>query len=83
MIVLKITNASEVVASRVGRFLESLTPDSFDQSKVEDVLLKRLVENLEAQGLQGEVAVVQGLDLADYDALVIRDHMHVRRRQSF
>ncbi|MEB3263404.1 MAG: hypothetical protein VKJ66_03415 [Synechococcus sp.] len=83
MIVLKITNASEVVASRVGRFLESLTPDSFDQSKVEDILLKRLVENLEAQGLQGEVAVVQGLDLADDAALVIRDHMHVRRRQSF
>ncbi|MFY8149982.1 MAG: hypothetical protein ACOVNL_12305 [Prochlorococcaceae cyanobacterium] len=83
MIVLKISNASEIIASKLGKFLESLTPDSFDQSKVEDIVLQRLVENLEAQGLKGEVAVVQGLDLADEAALVIHDHLHVRRRQTF
>ena len=51
MIVLKISNASEVVASKVGRFLERLTPDSIDQTTVEDQVIKKLIENLAAEGL--------------------------------
>ena len=51
MIVLKISNASEVVASKVGRFLERLTPDSIDQNAVEDQVIKKLVENLAAEGI--------------------------------
>ena len=35
MIVLKISNASEVVASKVGKFIELLTPDSIDHTTVE------------------------------------------------
>ena len=46
MIVLKITNASEVVASKVGKFIERLTPDSMDDAAVEDQVIKKLVENL-------------------------------------
>ena len=56
MIVLKISNASEVMASKLGKFLESLTPDSLDQSTIEDIVVKKLVENLQAEGLKGEVA---------------------------
>jgi hypothetical protein len=82
MIVLKISNASEVVASKLGKFLESLTPDSLDQSTIEDVLLKKLVENLQAQGLKGEVASVRGLDL-DGKEVVVHDGLHVRRHQAF
>jgi hypothetical protein len=33
MIVLKITNASDLVAANIGKFLERLTPDAFDQIK--------------------------------------------------
>ena len=55
MIVLKISNASEVMASKLGKFLESLTPDSLDQSTIEDIVVKKLVENLQAEGLKGEV----------------------------
>ena len=51
MIVLKITNASAFMATKVGKFLESLTPDAFDQSTVEDILVRKLIENLQAQGL--------------------------------
>ena len=58
MIVLKISNASEVVASKVGRFLERLTPDSIDQTTVEDQVIKKLIENLAAEGLKGEVAAI-------------------------
>jgi hypothetical protein len=82
MIVLKISNASELMASKLGKFLESLTPDSLDQSTIEDVLLKKLVENLQAEGLKGEVASVRGLDL-DGKEVVVHDGLHVRRHQAF
>ena len=79
MIVLKISNASEVVASKVGRFLERLTPDSIDQTTVEDQVIKKLIENLAAEGLKGEVAAVNGLelqgeDLSVYKGLKVRNH---------
>jgi hypothetical protein len=82
MLVLKITNAPEVVASKLGKFLEALTPDSFDQNTIEDVLIKELIKNLSAEGLKGEVAAVRGLDLED-KALVVGEGLHVRRHQQF
>jgi hypothetical protein len=82
MIVLKISNASEVMASKLGKFLESLTPDSLDQSTIEDIVVKKLVENLQAEGLKGEVASVRGLDLEGKE-LVVHDGLSVRRHQAF
>ncbi|NDG75064.1 MAG: hypothetical protein EBX49_06980 [Synechococcaceae bacterium WB8_1B_136] len=82
MLVLKISNASEVVASKLGKFLEALTPDSLDQTTVEDVLIKELIKNLSAEGLKGEVAAVKGLDLQN-SKLVLEDALHVRRHQQF
>ncbi len=81
MIVLKITNASDVVASNIGKFLERLTPDSYDQNKVEDIVIDRLAANLKAEGIRGEVAAVKGLDLQDED-LVIHDRLKIRRRKT-
>ena len=82
MLVLKISNASEVVAAKLGKFLEALTPDALDQSSVEDVVIKELIKNLAAEGLKGEVAAVRGLDLEN-SKLVISDGLHVRRHQTF
>jgi hypothetical protein len=82
MIVLKITNSSEILASKVGKFLESLTPDGFDQVTVEDIVIKKLIENLAAEGLRGEVAAVSGLDLNGQE-LVINKQMHVRSNRPF
>ena len=82
MIVLKISNASDVVAAKLGKFLESLTPDAFDLAKVEDVVVNRLVENLSAEGIHGEVAAVRGLDLEDED-LMVHKQMHVRSHRTF
>ncbi|WP_216900999.1 hypothetical protein [Synechococcus sp. CCY 9618] len=81
MIVLKITNASDVVASNIGKFLERLTPDGYDQNKVEDIVIDRLAANLKAEGIRGEVAAVKGLDLQD-DDLVIHDRLKIRRRKT-
>jgi len=82
MIVLKISNASELVAAKLGKFLESLTPDALDQATVEDILLKELIKNLASEGLKGEVASVKGLDL-EGSKLVISESLQVRRHHSF
>ena len=70
------------MASKLGKFLESLTPESLDQSTIEDIVVKKLVENLQAEGLKGEVASVRGLDL-DGKELVVHDGLNVRRHQAF
>jgi hypothetical protein len=49
---------------------------------VEDVLIKKMVENLQAEGLKGEIAAVRGLNL-DGKQLTIDDGLHVRRVQTF
>ncbi|MFM7268875.1 MAG: hypothetical protein ACKOZT_09865 [Cyanobium sp.] len=82
MIVLKISNASEVMAAKVGKFLESLTPDGFDLAAVEDVVLQKLVQNLSAEGIHGEVAAVRGLNLEGPD-LVMHQQMDVRSHRTF
>ena len=82
MIVLQISNSSEVVASKVGRLLERLTPDSMDHSAVEDQVIKKLIENLAAEGLKGEIASINGMDL-DGEDLTIHEGMKVRRHSSF
>ncbi|GDX72713.1 hypothetical protein LBMAG39_11460 [Cyanobium sp.] len=82
MLVLKITNARELVSAKLGRFLEALTPDALDQKTVEDILIKELIKNLAAEGLKGELAAVQGLDLEE-KTLLVGDGLHVRRHESF
>jgi hypothetical protein len=82
MILLKISNASELVASKIGKFLESLTPDSLDQTTVEDAVIGKLIENLRAEGIKGEVAAVRGVDL-DSSQLVLDGTAKVRRHDQF
>ena len=81
MIVLKISNSSEVVAAKVGKFLEFLTPDSIDHAAVEDQVIKK-VENLAAEGIKGEIAAVKGLELEGPE-LSLHDGMKVRKHESF
>ena len=82
MIVLKISNASEVVASKVGKFLVRLTPDSIDLATVEDQVIKKMVENLAAEGIKGEIAAIHGLDIEGED-LSVRKELKVRKHTSF
>ena len=82
MIVLKITNASELVAAKVGRFLERLTPDDLDSSTVEDQVIKKMIESLAAEGLKGEIAAVNGLDL-DGEKIVLNEGLKVREQATF
>ena len=82
MIVLKITNAPELVASKVGRFLERLTPDDLDSSTVEDQVIKKMIESLAAEGVKGEIAAVNGLDI-DGEQLVLNEGLKLRKQSIF
>ena len=82
MIVLKISNASEVVASKVGKFIELLTPDSIDHTTVEDQVIKKLIENLAAEGIKGEVAAINGLEL-EGENLSVHKGLNVRKHAEF
>ena len=82
MIVLKISNASEVVASKVGKFLELLTPDSIDHTTVEDQVIKKMIENLAAEGIKGEIAAINGLEL-DGENLSVHKGLNVRKHAEF
>jgi len=82
MIVLKISNASEVVASKVGKFLELLTPDSIDHATVEDQVIKKMIENLAAEGIKGEIAAINGLEL-EGEKLSVHKGLNVRKHAAF
>ena len=82
MIIIKITNSSELVAAKLGRFLEMLTPDMLDHNAVENELIKQLVANLKAEGVKGELAAVSGLEL-DNGELRLHDGMKVRQHRQF
>ena len=82
MIVLKISNASEVVASKVGKFLELLTPDSIDHTTVEDQVIKKMIENLSAEGIKGEIAAINGLEL-EGENLSVQKGLNVRKHAAF
>ena len=82
MIVLKICIASGVVASKVGKFIELLTPDSIDHTTVEDQVIKKLIENLAAEGIKGEIAAINGLEL-EGENLSVHKGLNVRKHAEF
>ena len=82
MILLNVTNASELVASKVGKFLENLTPETIDQSMVEVLVAKEIVKNLLEEGLRGEVHIVNGLKASE-EGLSIEEGFKIREHQSF
>ena len=82
MIVIKITNSSELVAAKVGKLIERFTPDTFDLAKVEEILISKLIENLSSEGLKGEVASVRGLEFYEKE-LIIESGLDVRQHRNF
>jgi hypothetical protein len=65
MILLKITNASDVVASKAGKLFEKMTPEMIDQKLVESQVIQQMIDQLQLEGLKGQISSVKGLDLAD------------------
>ena len=82
MILLEITNASDVVASKAGKIFEKMTPDMIDQKLVESQVIQQMIEQLQLEGLKGEISSVKGLDLSE-DTLITKSSFKVRSNKSF
>ena len=82
MILLKITNASDVVASKAGKLFEKMTPDMIDQKLVETQVIQQMIEQLRLEGLKGEISSVKGLDVNE-DTLLTTSSFKVRFTKTF
>jgi hypothetical protein len=59
-----------------------MAPEAVELHAIEAVLMKKLIENLAAEGLSGVVASVHGLDF-DGSKLVLEDRLHVQSHHEF
>ena len=82
MILLKITNASDVVASKAGKIFEKITPDMIDQKLVESKVIQQMIDQLQLEGLKGQISSVKGLELSE-DTLVTKSSFKVRSTKTF
>ena len=82
MILLKITNASDVVASKAGKLFEKMTPEMIDQKLVESQVIQQMIEQLQLEGLKGQISSVKGLDINE-DTLVTKSSFKVRSTKIF
>ena len=82
MILLKITNASEVVKAKAGKLFEKMTPDRIDQKLVEAQVIQSMIEQLTLEGLKGEISSVKGLDICE-NTLVTENSFKVRSTKTF
>ena len=82
MILLKITNASDVVASKAGKIFEKMTPDMIDLKLVESQVIQQMIEQLQLEGLKGKISSVKGLDLRQ-DSLITSSNFKVGSTKTF
>ena len=82
MILLKITNASDVVASKAGKLFEKMTPEMIDQKLVESQVVQQMIDQLQLEGLKGQISSVKGLDIND-DALITQSSFKIRSTKTF
>ena len=82
MILIEITNASDVVASKAGKLFEKITPEMIDQKLVESQVIQQMIEQLQLEGLKGQISSVKGLDVSE-NTLVTRSSFKVRTTKTF
>ena len=82
MILLKITNASDVVASKAVKIFEKMTPDQIDQKLVESQVIQQMIEQLQLEGLKGQISSVKGLDVSE-DTLMTKSTFKIRSTKTF
>ena len=82
MILLKITNASDVVASKAGKLFEKMTPEMIDQKLVESQVIQQMIEQLQLEGLKGQISSVKGLNIRE-DTLITDSSFKIRETKNF
>tara|TARA_Y100001970_G_C14255367_1_gene874940 strand:- start:8044 stop:8295 length:252 start_codon:yes stop_codon:yes gene_type:complete len=79
---LKITNASEVVRKKTSKWLSNLTPDRIDRKLVEDEVIKGIIEQLKLEGIQGEISVLNGIEIKD-SKLITKNDFIIKYTKTF
>ena len=82
MILVKITNSTEVVASKTHKLFAKVTPDKIDQNLVESEVIKQMSSDLASFGLKGQISIVQGIDVKD-ESLVTQRGFIVKKSLTF
>ena len=82
MILLKITNASDVVASKAGKLFEKITPEMIDQKLVETQVIQQMIDQLQLEGLKGQISSAKGLGISD-DTLITKSSFKIRSTKTF
>lgn len=77
MILLKVTNASEMVRAKAGKLFEKMTPDQIDQKLVEAQIIQTMIEQLKIEGLKGEISSIRGIEIEE-DSLITKSSFKVR-----
>ena len=71
MILVKITNSTEVVASKTHKLFAKITPEKIDENLVEAEVIKQMGSDLASFGLKGEISIVKGIDIDPSDNIYI------------
>jgi len=82
MLLVKITNSTEVVASKAGKIFAKMTPEKTDINIVEAAVIKQMGEDLAAEGLIGQISIVKGMDIEE-DTVITRKGFLVKETRSF
>ena len=82
MIIPKITNASDVVASKAGKLFEKMTPDMIDQKLVETQIIQQMIDQLQLEGLKGQISSAKGIDIRD-DTLITKSSFKIMSTKTF
>ena len=83
MILIKITNASDVVASKAGKLFEKMTPEMIDQKLVESQVILQMIDQLQLEGLKGQISSVKGLDISVDNNLITKNSFKIRTSKTF
>ncbi len=82
MILLRISNSSEVVKAKAGKLFEKFTPDRIDEKLVEAQVMQTMIEQLRLEGLEGEISSVKGLEIQG-KSMVTKSSFIIRETKSF
>ena len=82
MILVKITNSTEVVASKTHKLFAKVTPEKIDENLVEAEVIKQMGADLASFGLKGEISIVKGIEVEE-EALLKKKGFVVKKNQKF
>ena len=82
MIIVKISNATEVVASKTHKLFAKMTPEKIDENLVEAEVIKQMGTDLASFGLKGEISIVKGIDIKE-SSLITKKGFLVKKTQAF